>query len=289
MVFIDWFLIILIFGLGVLFVFMVKGFKNPVVKHKVPSNLPFLVKEVTIPTKKNKKLYAWWIPVEPQAPIIIFIHGWGRNSQRMLTYLKKFCCFGVNMLAFDARGHGNSEPDGYANLFKFAEDIISCMNFLEKQPEVNNPQFFLVGLSIGGAASIYAAGNDNRIKKVVTVGAFAHPKAVMNKQFKESHIPYFPLVWLLYKYLKVFLKLDLEAIAPEKHISHSGAQFLLIHGEQDKTVPLEQGKRLKNAAGDKAELWAIPGRGHSDCHLEPGFWNRLQEFFNLTETKKQKP
>ncbi len=272
-------LTILIIVSAVLFFSMVKGFKNPVVRHEAPKNLPFKIQEVWIPTKKNKKLYTWWIPMDSTAPTIIFVHAWGRNTQRMMTYLKKFCCKGFNLLAFDARSHGNSDADGYTNLVKFSEDIVSAMDYLEKQPDTVNKNFYLVGLSIGGAASIYAAAHDLRVKKVITVGAFAQPVVVMRKQFTDRHIPYFPLVWLLFKYVKVFQHLNLKTIAPEKHIAKSTARFLLIHGEQDKTVPVDQAFRLKKAAGNKAELWIIPGRGHSDCHLESGFWEKIIGFF----------
>ncbi len=289
MVWIEWVVIIIFIATAILFYFMVKSFKNPVVKHSLPPGLPFKkVEEITFTTQNNKKVYGWWIPVDANLPTIIFIHGWGRNTQRMMSYIKKFCCMDVNLLAFDARGHGNSDPDGYANLYKFAQDIIAAMDYLTKQNKVKNDNFYLVGLSIGGAASIYAAGNDPRIKKVVTVGAFAHPKAVMEKQFKDKHIPYFPLVWMLYKYLIIFQSLDLEQIAPEKHIVNSKADFLLVHGKKDKTVPVEQAIRLKEVAGDNVELLLMENRGHSDCHLEPGFWDKLTEFFKVHPTKNQK-
>jgi pimeloyl-ACP methyl ester carboxylesterase len=196
----------------------------------------------------------------------------------MLPYLKKFCCQGFNLLAFDARGHGNSDPDKYSNLVKFAEDMMACIDFVENNRKSSNPDFYLVGLSIGGAGSIYAAAHDKRIKKVVTVGAFAHPASVMKKQFKDHRIPYYPMIWLMFRYLRIFQKLDLDKIAPEKHIANANASFLLIHGAEDVTVPVEEGKRLAKAAGDHAELWIIPHRGHSDCHLEKGFWEKVIEF-----------
>jgi len=270
---------LIIVSVIVLFYFMVRGFINPVDRYKVPENLPFKVDEVQIPLPDGRHLYGWWIQTDKNAPTIIFAHGWGRSVRRMLPYLKQFCCKGFNLLAFDARGHGNSDPDKYSNLVKFANDIIASINFIEDNRKVDNPEFYLVGLSIGGAGSIYAAGHDKRIKKVVTVGAFAHPASVMKKQFNDHHIPYYPMIWLMFRYLKVFQKLDLDKIAPEKHIANANASFLLIHGEEDVTVPVEEGKLLAQAAGGRAELWIIPHRGHSDCHLEPGFWERLMDFF----------
>lgn len=272
-------LAILIIGLAVLFFLMVKGFRNPVAKHEAPKNTSLPIQEIRIPAKNNKHLYAWWIPGEPTAPTIVFIHGWGRNTQRMMPYLKNFCCKGYNLLAFDARSHGNSEPDGYTTLVMFAEDIRSCIDYVADELKIKNSDFYLVGLSIGGASSIYAAAHDKRIKKVVTVGAFANPGVVMRKQLSDRHIPFFPLVWLLFKYVEFSQKIKLNEIAPEKHIGRAETQFLLVHGEQDQTVPLDQAFILKKAAGDKAELWVIPKRGHSDCHLEKGFWEKLEQFF----------
>ncbi len=272
---------IVLVAVSVLFYFMVRGFINPVDKHKVPENLPFEIEEIRIPLPDGRHLYGWWILTDKDAPTIIFAHGWGRSARRMLPYLKKFCCQGFNLLAFDARGHGNSDSDKYSNLVKFADDIIASIDFVQDNQKSENPDFYLVGLSIGGAGSIYAAAHDKRIKKVVTVGAFAHPASVMKKQFKDYHIPYYPMIWLMFRYLKVFQNFDLNKVAPEKHIANAHASFLLIHGEADKTVPVDEGKRLLRAAGKKAELWIIPGRGHSDCHLEKGFWEKVIGFLAL--------
>ena len=281
-------LAILLVAFIVLFLLIQKGFRNPVAEHTIPEELPFDVQEIEYPTKNGKSVYAWWIPADPKIPTVIFVHGWGRNAQRMLPYLRKFCCGKFNLLAFDARGHGNSEQDGYSNMLQFSEDIIASMDFVEQTKKTENSTFYLIGLSIGGAASIYAAGHDSRVKKVLTVGAFAHPAAVITKQIKEHHIPYFPMIWFLYRYLKYVKKLDVDAVAPEKHIANAQAHFLLVHGDDDQVVPVEQGKRLKKAAGDKAQLWVMPEKGHSDCHLEPGFWEKLMEFFEAPKTKVEK-
>ncbi|MBE0649440.1 MAG: alpha/beta hydrolase [Bacteroidales bacterium] len=288
----DWIILlvlaVMLVSFFVLFILIQKGFRNPVATHTVPEEIPFEIQEVEYPTQKGKTIYAWWIPSDKKTTTVIFVHGWGRNAQRMMPYLRKFCCGKFNLLAFDARGHGNSDQDGYSNMLMFAEDIISSMNYVDNIQEAGNGEFYLIGLSIGGAASIYAAAHDSRIKKVLTVGAFAHPAAVITKQIKDRHIPYFPMIWFLYRYMKYIRKLDVDAMAPEKHIANAQAHFLLIHGEDDQTVPVEQGKRLKKAAGDKAELWVIPGKGHSNCHLEEGFWEKLMEFFDTSETKNQK-
>ncbi|HSL75304.1 MAG TPA: alpha/beta hydrolase, partial [Candidatus Limnocylindrales bacterium] len=42
--------------------------------------------------------------------------------------------------------------------------------------------------------------------------------------------------------------------------------LLLIHGEADSTVPLEDGRRLAAAGGPSTQHWTVPGADHSSSH-----------------------
>jgi len=259
---------------------MIRGFKNPVNPHgHVPEDLGLKIQEIHFPSVKGQNIYAWKAISNPDSPTLILVHGWGRNVERMSPYLRKLCCRGFNMLAFDARGHGNSHEDGPMTMLKFAEDIESAIAYILTDEEQKNKEISLIGLSIGGASSILAASRNENIRKVVTVGGFAHPLEVMRKQMKDRYIPYFPFTWLFFKFVKRRTGLNFEEIAPVNNIAKSKADFLLIHGTKDKVVPLEQAQQLKKAQ-PKAELWEIPGRGHSNCHLEKGFWDKISSFLN---------
>lgn len=263
---------------ALLFFLIYKGFKTPVNPHSlIPDDLGLKIQEVHFPSVKGKDIYGWKVESNPNLPTLILVHGWGRNVERMTPYMRKLCCRGFNMLAFDARGHGNSHQDGHVTMLKFAEDIASAKEFLLQDKKQINKEISLIGLSIGGAASILAASFDEQIRKVVTVGAFAHPLVVMRKQLSDRHIPYFPFTWLFFKFVKKRTGLNFEDIAPENNIGKAKADFLLIHGIEDTVVPIEQARRLKQAQPN-AELWEIPARGHSNCHLEPGFWDKVGDF-----------
>ncbi|MEN8241469.1 MAG: prolyl oligopeptidase family serine peptidase, partial [Chloroflexota bacterium] len=122
-----------------------------------------------------------------------------------------------------------------------------------------------------------------RIQSVVTVGALSHPVEVMKLGFQEKHIPYFPLVWALLKYMEFRFRINFNQIAPITNIQNTNANILLIHGNEDTTIPLEQGKAL-HAAGnfEKARLWIVPGKGHSNCHTYPEFWQKIKVFLGNT-------
>ncbi len=278
-----WLAVLVVLLVLTLAIFLPKLYQNPRKKHqKTPGdfNIPF--EEVRFPTQNSRSLYGWWIRASQDAaaaPTLLLVHGWGRNVERTLPYIRNLYPAGFNLLAFDSRNHGSSDSDRFSSMIKFAEDISAALDFVLKKG-VSPEKIGTLGLSIGGAASIYAAAHDPRIKAVVTVGAFAHPGDVMRSEFRRYHIPYFPLVWLLFEYFQWRIGGRFDTIAPENQIARSQAKFLLIHGERDKIVPVEHARRLKKAAGpNSVDLWIVPDKGHSDCHFHPDFWPRVSEFF----------
>jgi pimeloyl-ACP methyl ester carboxylesterase len=281
---IIWIILALAIFMGSLDLFIQYVYRYPKKPHQTtPAKLGIPFQEVRFPTKNDCHLYGWWIPAQkkfPQAsPTLLLVHGWGRNVERMLGYIEKLLPRNYNLLVFDLRNHGSSAPDKFPNLLKFSEDIRAAVDFVLEQDSVNPELIGVLGLSIGGAAAIHAAAFDRRIKYIVTVGALAHPVDVMKLEFQKKHIPYFPLVWLFFKYLQFRMGINFNRIAPVNNIRKAQAKILLIHGEQDLTVPVEQGQKLKNAGNPQTtQLWVIPGKGHSDCHHHPEFWKRIESF-----------
>ena len=249
-----------------------------------PAKYGYEFEEITVPTKNDKNLYGWWIPVDntknEKLPTIILIHGWSRNVDRTMAFIKKLHPAGYNLLAFDSRCHGKSDDDKFSSMIKFTEDIRAAIDFSEKLPNVDINRIGVLGLSIGGAASIYAASLDNRIKSVVTGGAFAHPTSVMEIEFKKHKIPYYPFVWFIFKYMEFRIGAKFDEIAPSNNIIKSNANIFLIHGIDDVTVPIKQADELYKAGNpDKVKLWKIEGKGHSDCNHHPEFWDKVLNFY----------
>ena len=67
------------------------------------------------------------------------------------------------------------------------------------------------------------------------------------------------LAWLLYS-------LDFDAIPPERAVPDIAPRpILFIHGENDRTIPVEHAYRLKAVSQNPAdELWILPGLGHTE-------------------------
>lgn len=277
-------LLSLLIIIGLLLILMTKMYTNKFEAHiKTPGDYLIPFESVRYLTKNKKMLYGWWIPAPKEkvntASTIILVHGWNRNVGRMMPYIKQLHPAGFNLLVFDSRNHGSSDPDEFSSMPKFAEDIIASINYLEKKIKINIESLGLIGLSMGGAASIFAASKDQRIKKVITVGAFAHPAVVMKREIQKKHIPYFPVIWMFFKYVQYKIGSSFEEIAPINNIGKVKAKILLIHGEDDDVVLVEDAQSMEKAGNhEKIELWTVPSKGHSDCHEETDFWNRVKDF-----------
>ncbi len=272
-----------VYQVGVLLALLV-AWRNPKVpSRRTPADRGIAFEEVRFPTARGRTLYGWWIPGAAGAPqpLVVLVHGWGRNAERMLPYLPILHPLGVHLLAFDARHHGRSDEDSYSSMPKVSEDIRAAVDFALTRPGVDPGRVAVLGLSIGGAASIHAAAHDRRIRAVVTAGAFADPRdsLVMPGRWSFLLRPALPLA---FRYIEWRIGARFAEIAPEAVIARAAARFLIVHGDADAVIPVAQAYRLARAGGERAELWIMPGRGHSDTHLEPGYPERLAAFLRQT-------
>jgi pimeloyl-ACP methyl ester carboxylesterase len=271
-----------LYQLAVLLV-MTVGWRNPRVRHgRDPGSLGLAFEEIRFPTAGGKTLYGWWIPSgEAHAPVLILAHGWGRNVERMLPYIGMLHPAGFDLLAFDARHHGSSDGDTFASMPKFSEDIRAALDFVSVRQAPAVSAVGVLGLSVGGSAALHASAHDPRIAAVATVGAFANPRdprATLGR-FWWILAPGLPLA---FRFVEWRIGLRFRDIAPENVIPLARARFLLVHGTADTVIPLAHAHRLAAAAGSAARLWIIPGRGHSDPHLEPDLAPVLAGFFRET-------
>ena len=276
-------LLFLVLLLGSLMLFAGRAFSiKPIPHERDPAEFDIPFREIHFLTRNNRILYGWWIPGKEleKLPTLILVHGWKRNVGRMLTYIRHLYPHGFNLLAFDSRQHGSSDEDGYSTMVKFAEDIRAALEFMASE-DLPMGRLGLIGLSLGGAASLYASALDDRIRTVVSVGAPAHPWDVIRYDMQQRRIPYFPLVWFMKHYFRWRLGFSMDDIAPENNIKKTKIPYLFIHGSEDITVPPEHARRLKDAAGNRGTLWMLPGRGHSDCHQDQDFWPKLINYLNI--------
>jgi len=75
-----------------------------------------------------------------------------------------------------------------------------------------------------------------------------------------------------------------KAASPVTHVTPDDPPFLIVHGDQDRTVPLDQSRRMDAAlhtAGVETELIILPGAGHGGpAFSSPEMTAKVAAFFD---------
>ena len=94
---------------------------------------------------------------DPKGPLVLLQHGGGQTRHAWKGASERLGAAGYCAVAFDARGHGDSDwaPDGRYGQDAMVEDL-KCL-----VAALGNRRPVLVGASMGGGTSLVAAGEDH--------------------------------------------------------------------------------------------------------------------------------
>lgn len=250
-----------------------------------PASKGLAFREVSIRTTSGRTLFGWFIPPPGSvaAPAIALLHGWSSNAEAMLPLARPLWRAGYGLLLFDARSHGRSEGQFLSSLPRFAEDLDHALDWLARQPEVEPRGLAALGHSVGGGAALLAASRRADLTAVVSIAAFCHPQAVMRRRLARHRMPYWPIGWYVLRYVEFVIGHRFDDFAPCQTIRQVSCPVLLVHGMDDRTVPIEESRALFAERNDDATELLILAGGHNsyeglDQHVETlvGFLNRAQ-------------
>lgn len=265
----TWLFVILavsIFIASVLLVMIHLGFRAPRrVEQITPADLGFEFSQAWIPTVRQRRLFSWLLPAERQSDEwIVMLHGWGGNAEMMLPLVRPFHSAGWGVLLFDARNHGSSDGDGMSSMPRFAEDLDHVIDWLqERAKDVAKLRIALLGHSVGAGAVLLAAARRGDIAAVISISAFAHPKWMMRRYLDRRWIPKC-FVGLINAYVQWVIGHRFADIAPVSTACEVTAPVLLVHGTEDKIVPVADAHQIYEQCCERGvKLFEVPDAGHT--------------------------
>lgn len=228
-----------------------------------PGELGLNARSVHLNGPNGLRLFAWYLPPLAQtgaAPAVALMHGWGGNASTLLPAAQALHAAGYAVLLPESRNHGRSSRDDHSSLPRFADDLDRALDWLAAQPEVDAQRLAALGHSVGGAAVLLVASRRPGLAAAVSVGAFAHPEQVMRRWLAAYRVPYWPLGWLVNRYVEWVIGTRFSRIAPLATLSQARCPVLLMHGAQDTTVPLADAQALIAQRGTaNARLLTLDG------------------------------
>lgn len=254
--------------------------RTPLEGHPTEYGLPY--EDVTFSPRGNEwddiVLRGWLIEAERLADsgdglTVILIHGLNRNrtGDNALELAKRLFDRGFNLLLFDIRGHGESEGERLSAGYFEKWDVLGAYDFLV-QRGASPGGIGLLGWSLGGATALLAAAEEPAIKAVVSDSSFADVHDLIAQETARATV--FPQ-WVVPVFVpgmkvisRVLYGIDVGAVVPEKAAGTLGYPILVIHGEADERVPVEQSVRIHASAPVGSELWLSPDSEHADAVVD---------------------
>lgn len=245
-------------------------------------------KDFVLNTKKNEKIRISCYGYEniESASCIVCVHGFkGFKDWGFWPYSGKFFAengFFVITFNFSHNGVGESLTE-FSELNKFADNTISLeLDELDEIIDAYSDGYFgntknlrlgILGHSRGGGEVILFASRKKQISAVVTWAAVANFNRYSKRQEKE---------WLKRGYFEVLnsrtnqlMRLNVSLLEDiqknkdtllnlEKAVGELNKPLLIIHGEQDLSVPIKEAEQIYRNSNKKiTELIRIPATGHT--------------------------
>lgn len=136
---------------------------------ETPGGRGLAYRDVTLHAADGTELRGWYVPSSNGAAVVL-LHGTSSSVTGVLDHLEVLARAGYGVLAMDGRGAGLSS--GHAMDFGWYSDgdVTTAVDYLVGTPGIDPAKIALVGISMGGMASIGAAGADPRVRAVVAEG-----------------------------------------------------------------------------------------------------------------------
>jgi len=261
-------------------------------------------------SRDGLRLAGRWLPPERDASdwapdaheAILLLHGYSGSIAPDLVEYGPFLRRTAGVFGIDFRGHGDSDAGPSTFGMLEVEDIAGALAWLGER---GITRLALLGTSMGGMAAIAGVA-------ILGDGRFAAPDSdpsqpraaidpprpvivavVADSTAPEAELPVasrLPTPFGRFLAARLFdaaarrLGADPRDTEPGRVIGLvEPVPLLLIHGDADTTVPLEDGRRLAALAGPSAEHWIVPGAEHSRGHATAGqdYERRVMDFLRV--------
>lgn len=239
-------------------------FLFPAPKGGEPPMLPN-VTSVDIQTEDGEVLNAWYGPATRETcPTILFFHGNGSRVDLDWWRYRRVLDRGFGILALSYRGYGHST--GKPSEKGMRRDADAAWAWLESEANLQPGEIVIHGHSLGSGVATQLAARQTP-KALVLESPFYSLASVAQK-----HAPFLP-VHLLIRH----------KFNSHDFISEVDAPILMVHGTEDRVVPMDQSERLFESAGQPKRRELISGGDHNtlvrDGLYEDHVWPFLEPLF----------
>ena len=218
------------------------------------------------------------------APLALLFHGYrGTPSRDFAGGAQSYLAAGFNLLMIEERAHCGSE--GHTITFGVKERL-DCLTWIDyaRGRFGDQVRILLCGISMGASTVIMASGLQlpDNVKGIIADCPFTNPKEIIRKVCGDMKIPAriaWPFIWLG---ARIYGRFDPNSADASEAVRSTAVPILIIHGEDDRFVPCDMGRRIAAANPNMVELHTFPGAGHGLSFLidQPTYERITKAFFD---------
>ena len=191
----------------------------------------------------------------------------------------------MDLLLVDQRAQGESE--GHTMTFGVREryDVLTWLEFMAGREDLAGP-VTLYGVSMGASTVLLASALDlpERVTHIVADSPYSSPAAILEKVSRDMGLPGKPSLALLRGGAALFGGFSFHGVSCVEAVKHTKVPILLIHGEEDRFVPLEMSREIAAANPAMVKLVTFPEAAHGISYVvdREGYTRALKEFLDST-------
>ncbi len=249
--------------------------------YSTPEDLGLKYDDIMFTTEDGLKLNGWFVPgkmdsqtresMDPQNSesmnTLLWFHGNAGNiSHRIENIEMLYDRLLVNIFIFDYRQFGKSEG-------KISEqgtyiDARAALKYLHSRKDVDPEKIIFFGRSLGSAVAV-----DLALKEKCRALILESPFSSIKEMVKALY-PFLPISY--------FVRTKYDTLSKIRDVK---APVLIIHGDKDDLVPIEQGRKLYETANGPKEFYTIPEANHNDTYIAGGekYFDVIRRFVSKQE------
>ena len=241
--------------------------------------------QIYIKASDGETLAGKYYHFKDNAPVQILFHGYRGNGMREYACGNQMArSLGFNTIVIDERAHGKSSGHTISFGVKERWDCRDWAHYARARfgKEI---KIILSGVSMGAATVLMASELDlpDSVAAITADCPYSSPGAIIRKVASDIHLP----AWMVYPFVMLgalaFGHFRLWISSPVRAVRNTKIPILLIHGEDDRFVPVDMSLEIRSACCGPAMLATFPGAGHGLSYLtDPQRYHAIyKDFFRI--------
>ena len=212
-------------------------------------------------------LRGWWMPAKDAKGTVIRVHGLDGTRDSSLGLSKALVDGGYSVLAFDLRGHGESDPAQMGAGIHEQDDLRGAIDYVLTHRGAEPGRVLLYGDSFGGAIALMTAVDEPAVVGLFSDSAFTSVSDLLIQEVADrtraarwSATALRPGILFVARVAK---GLDISEVRPVDSVALYDYSLGLVHCSTDERVPLEHLIQIRAQVQAPPRMTVYEGCEHS--------------------------